>query len=215
MSSSFFIAFEGTEGSGKSTQMRLLVDRLRLSGRVVTVNQEPGGTAIGKDIRRILLDPANAEMAAKTELLLMFASRAQAAAETILPALQRHEIVVSDRFTDSSLAYQGAGRELGFETVWALHQLALGMLLPDLTICLSVDVESGLARAARRNRDSGGPVSEARIDEQALEFHYRVAAAYEHIAQTEPHRFVLVNGEGSIDEVAARVWQTLQGLRRL
>ena len=202
-----FISFEGTEGSGKSTQMRLLVERLRQARKTVALNQEPGGTAIGKDIRRILLDPANAEMAAKTELLLMFASRTQAVAETIFPALQRNEIVVSDRFTDSSLAYQGAGRELGFETVWALHQLALGLLLPDLTLCLSVDVEAGLARAVKRNQDTGHLLSEARIDEQSLEFHHRVAAAYEYIAETEPHRFLLVDGDGSIESVAERIWQ--------
>ena len=210
MANGLFISFEGPEGSGKSTQMRRLVERLQTSGRTVTVNQEPGGTLIGKDIRRILLDPANAEMAPRTELLLMFASRTQAAAQTILPALSRGEIVVSDRFTDSSLAYQGAGRELGFDTVWSLHELALGMLLPDITICLSVDVEVGLARAARRNREQHAGWQEARIDEQSLEFHHRVAAAYEHIAQSEPHRFFLVNGDGSIDAVAERVWQIVQ-----
>ena len=209
MARGLLISFEGTEGSGKSTQMRALVKRLREAGRTVTVNQEPGGTAIGKEIRRILLDPANAEMAAKTELLLMFASRTQAAAETILPALQRHEIVLSDRFTDSSLAYQGAGRELGFDIVWSLHNLALGLLLPDVTICLSVDVEAGLARANRRNRNAANLASETRIDEQELEFHHRVAAAYEHIAETEPHRFFLVNGDGSIDSVADRIWQVV------
>lgn len=209
MGRGLFISFEGTEGSGKSTQMRLLVDRLRATGRIVTVNQEPGGTVIGKEIRRILLDPANAEMAAKTELLLMFASRTQAAAETILPALQRNEFVVSDRFTDSSLAYQGAGRDLGFETVWSLHHLALGLLLPDLTVCLSVDVETGLARANHRNQKASGLVSEARIDGQEIEFHHRVGAAYEHIAQTEPHRFVLVNGDGSVESVADRIWQVV------
>lgn len=190
--------------------MRLLVDRLKTEGHRITINQEPGGTAIGKDIRRILLDPANAEMAPKAELLLMFASRAQASAETILPALSRGDIVVSDRFTDSSLAYQGAGRDLGFETVWELHKLALGDLLPDLTICLSVNVSVGLARATKRNRSSNGPVSEARIDEQSIEFHYRVAKAYKRIAASEPHRFFLIDGEGSIDVVAQRVFNLVQ-----
>ena len=210
MQRGLFISFEGTEGSGKSTQVGLLAERLREAGRTVSLNQEPGGTAIGKDIRRILLDPANAELASKTELLLMFASRAQAAAEIILPALQRNETVLSDRFTDSSLAYQGAGRELGFETVWALHELALGLLLPDVTICISVDVEAGLARATRRNQNQGSLLREARIDEQSLEFHHRVAAAYERIAESEPHRFYLVNGDGTIESVAERIWQVVQ-----
>src|SRR5947209_17615510 len=118
-----FVSFEGTEGSGKSTQLRLLVERLRGQGYTVTENQEPGGTEIGKQIRRILLDPANAAMAPMAELLLMFASRAQAVAEVIVPALDRGEVVVSDRFTDSTLAYQGAARGLGFDVVPRAHLL--------------------------------------------------------------------------------------------
>ncbi|MBV8808055.1 MAG: dTMP kinase, partial [Acidobacteriaceae bacterium] len=147
-----FISFEGTEGSGKTTQMLLLVDRLRGLGYTVVENQEPGATRIGNQIRRILLDPAHEEMAPMTELLLMFASRAQAAAEIIQPALRRGAIVVSDRFTDSSLAYQGAARHLGFETVLEAHRLALDSLFPDLTICLTLDIEFALARAHRRNQ---------------------------------------------------------------
>ncbi len=121
-----FITFEGTEGSGKTTQMRLLAERLRATGLPVTENQEPGATRIGTQIRRILLHPAHKEMAPMTELLLMFASRTQAAAEIIAPALERREIVISDRFTDSTLAYQGEARGLGFDTVLDVHRLALG-----------------------------------------------------------------------------------------
>src|SRR5579863_1127789 len=159
-----FISFEGTEGSGKTTQMRMLVERLRELGFAVTENQEPGATTIGSQIRRILLDPAHQEMAAETELLLMFASRTQAAAEIIRPALQAGNIVVSDRFTDSTLAYQGAARGLGFKKVLELHRLALGNLLPDLTICTQVDVELGLSRAHRRNASTQ---AEARLDQQS------------------------------------------------
>lgn len=205
-----FISFEGTEGSGKSTQMRLLVEWLRHNGRSVTVNQEPGGTAIGKEIRRIVLDPENAELAPMAELLLMFASRAQAAAETIAPALQRGDIVVSDRFTDSSVAYQGAGRELGVGMVLDLHLLALGSMMPDITLCLTVDVEVGLARASKRNRSAAGTIDEARIDEQSLAFHKRVASAYRCIAKQEPQRFLLVDASGSIEEVAAGIQRLLQ-----
>src|SRR5579872_819006 len=127
-----FISFEGTEGSGKTTQMSILVERLRSQGYNVIENQEPGGTSIGRQIRRVLLDPENREMAPMTELLLMFASRAQAVAEVIVPALQNGKVVVSDRFTDSSLAYQGAARSMGFNKVLAAHEFAMGSLQPDL-----------------------------------------------------------------------------------
>ncbi|MGA8029725.1 MAG: dTMP kinase [Bryobacteraceae bacterium] len=201
-----FITFEGTEGSGKTTQMRLLIGRLRKMGLTVTENQEPGATTIGRQIRRILLDPAHQEMAPMTELLLMFASRAQAASEIILPALNRGEIVVSDRFTDSTLAYQGEARGLGFETVLQAHRLALGSLLPDMTICVNIDVGTGLARAARRNRNSPEDASEARLDRQSLDFHLRVRKGYERIAALEPRRFRMVDGNGEPDAVAERVW---------
>lgn len=146
-------------------------------------------------------------MAPVTELLLMFASRAQAAAEIIIPALARDEIVVSDRFTDSTLAYQGAGRGLGFEIVMEAHRLALGSLLPDLTICITIDVETGLNRADRRNRRSGRHAKEARIDRQSLEFHRAVSKGYARIAELEPQRFRIVDGNGTAAEVAERVWE--------
>lgn len=204
-----FISFEGTEGSGKTTQMRLLVSRLREQGFRVTENQEPGATTIGSQIRRILLDPAHEEMAPETEMLLMFASRTQAAAEIIRPALERGEIVVSDRFTDSTLAYQGAGRGLGFDKVLELHRLALGTLLPDLTICVQVDVEVGLVRAHYRNASSD---AEARLDQQSLDFHLRVAEGYRQIASLEPQRFRMIDGNGSPAEVGERVWAEVSTL---
>jgi len=207
-----FITFEGPEGSGKSTQMRILVDRLRTAGYAVTENQEPGATAIGHQIRRILLDPANPEMAPMTELLLMFASRTQAAAEIILPALHRGEIVVSDRWTDSTLAYQGQARGLGFETVLRAHLLALGALQPDLTICVDIDIETGLARAQRRNEQSAKDQTEARLDRQSLDFHRQVIEGYSKIAQLEPNRFRLIDGRGDRSTVAARIWDHLSSL---
>jgi dTMP kinase len=205
-----FLSFEGTDGSGKSTQMRMLVDRLRRDGFTVVENQEPGATHIGRQIRRIILDPAHQEMAGMTELLLMFASRAQAAAEIIRPALERGDIVVSDRFTDSTLAYQGEGRGIGFDTVLAAHKLALGDLLPDLTICMTIDVETGLSRAHNRNSSSDAQDNEARLDRQALDFHYRVAEGYHKIARLEPARFRLVEGAGEPDVVAERVWREVE-----
>lgn len=207
-----FISFEGTDGSGKSTQLRLLLERLRRDGFAVVENQEPGATNIGRQIRRILLDPVYQEMAAMTELLLMFASRAQAVAEIIRPALERGDVVVSDRFTDSTLAYQGEGRRIGFDTVLAAHKLALGDLLPDLTICMTIDVETGLGRAHKRNSSSNGQVNEARLDRQSLEFHHRVAEAYRKIARLEPERFRLVAGDGEPDVVAERVWREIAPL---
>ena len=141
-------------------------------------------------------------MTPMTELLLMFASRAQAAAEIVLPALARGEIVLSDRFTDSTLAYQGEARGLGFEAVRAAHRLALGDLYPDLTICVELDIQTGLARAARRDPDE----SETRIDRQPLEFHQLVQAGYRKIAASEPKRFRIVDGSGEPEQVAERVW---------
>jgi dTMP kinase len=209
-----FLSFEGTDGSGKSTQMRLLVERLRREGFTVVENQEPGATHIGRQIRRIILDPAHQEMAGMTELLLMFASRVQAAAEIIQPALQHGDIVVSDRFTDSTLAYQGEGRGIGFDTVLAAHKLALGDLSPDLTICMTIDVETGLTRAHKRNSSSGDQNTEARLDHQSLEFHRRVAEGYRKIARLEPGRFQLVDGDGEPDEVAERVWREVMPVLR-
>lgn len=205
-----FLSFEGSDGSGKSTQMRILVERLRKSGFTVVENQEPGATHIGRQIRRILLDPAHQEMAPMTELLLMFASRSQAASEIIIPALERGNIVVSDRFTDSTLAYQGEGRGIGFETVLEAHKLALGDLLPDLTICVTIDVEAGLRRAHTRN--SASDDNEARLDQQSLDFHHRVAEGYRKIAQRDPERFRLVSGEGEPAIVAERVWREVAPL---
>jgi dTMP kinase len=201
-----FLSFEGTEGSGKSTQVHLLVGRLRKLGLKVVENQEPGATAIGKQIRRILLDPANSEMTSMAELLLMFASRVQAASEVILPALNRGEIVVSDRFTDSTLAYQGFARGLGLETVLAAHKLALGSLFPDLTIALDVDLETSLARARLRNQETTTGSYETRIDQHSLDFHMKVAEGYRAIAALEPERFRMVDGTGPADQVAERVW---------
>jgi dTMP kinase len=203
-----FITFEGTDGSGKSTQIGMLVEKLHAEGYKVTENREPGGTPVGQQVRRILLDPDNSDITPMTELLLMFASRAQAATERILPALARGEIVVSDRFTDSSLAYQGEGRGLGFDLVLAMHRIALGELYPHLTICVDVDLETSLARARDRNRQAGSPSdrSEARLDDQSFDFHARVRDAYRRIARYQPQRFRMVDGRDDIVTVSKRVW---------
>src|SRR5580693_3274521 len=191
-----FISFEGPDGSGKSTQARMLAERLRGAGRAVLESVEPGGTPIGQQIRRILLDPANKELTATAELLLMFAARAQNVEQWILPALEQGKIVISDRFTDSSIAYQGSGRGLGWEMVLEVDRIACQGLVPDLTLCIDIDSETGLARAQSR----GG--LETRLEEQAIEFHHKVREAYHELARREPQRFRLVDGGGAPESIA-------------
>jgi dTMP kinase len=206
-----FITLEGPDGGGKSTQARLLAERLRREGYAVLETVEPGGTRIGQQIRRILLDPAHSELRPTAELLLMFAARAQNVEESILPALELGKIVVSDRFTDSSIAYQGAGRGLGWDTVLEVDRIACRGLKPDLTLCIDIDTETGLARAHSRNRSETAK-SESRLDEQAVEFHQKARAAYHELARREPQRFRLIDGSGTSDGVAEKVWSEVTKL---
>ncbi len=206
-----FITLEGPDGGGKSTQARLLAERLRREGHVVLESVEPGGTRIGQQIRRILLDPAYSELRPTAELLLMFAARAQNVEEAILPALEQGQIVVSDRFTDSSIAYQGAGRGLGWDTVLQVDRIACRGLKPDLTLCIDIDTETGLARAHSRNRNETAK-SESRLDEQAVEFHQKARAAYHELARREPQRFRLIDGRGAPEAVAGKVWDEVTKL---
>jgi dTMP kinase len=205
-----FITFEGGEGSGKSTQLRRLAARLRTEGKTVLETVEPGGTPIGAQIRRVLLDSKNLEMRPTTELLLMFAARAQNVDEWILPALSRGEIVLSDRFTDSSLVYQGAARGLGSEVVYEVDRIACRGLVPDLTILIDIETELGLERARGRNRKSQDV--ETRIDEQAVGFHRKVRDAYLHLAAEEPNRVRLVDGSRSEEMVEKDVWELFLGV---
>jgi dTMP kinase len=193
------------DGSGKTTQMRRLADRLRSRGRTVLETVEPGGPPIAQKIRRILLDAANQELSPTAEILLYFASRAQNVDQWIQPALDRGEIVIADRFTDSSLAYQGVARGLGVETVVALDRIACRGLKPDLTILVDVDAEASLARARARN--IAEPHCETRMDDQSLDFHLKVHAAYHALAEAEPDRVKLVDGRQDIDSIERDVWQ--------
>ena len=202
-----FITFEGIDGSGKSTQMRLLAERLRSDGQDVFEAVEPGGTAIGRQIRRILLDAANQDLRPTAELLLYFASRAQNVEECILPALAAGKIVLCDRFTDSTLAYQGCARGLGEEAVLALDRIACRGLTPDLTLLIDVDVEYGLARAQKRN--AGSDAAETRMDDQSLEFHRKVRESYLSLAKQHADRFRIVDGRGTPETVAERVWASI------
>jgi len=202
-----FITFEGPDGSGKSTQLRILAARLRAEGRTVVETVEPGGTPIGTQIRRVLLDSKNLEMRPTTELLLMFAARAQNVDETILPALSRGEIVLSDRFTDSSLVYQGAARGLGADFVYEVDRIACRGLVPDLTIVVDIETELGLARARGRNQKTQDV--ETRIDEQAIGFHRKVRDAYLQLAADEPNRIKLIDGSRSEEIVEKEVWDAV------
>jgi dTMP kinase len=202
-----FITFEGMDGSGKTTQMHRLAERLRSQGRTVTETVEPGGPPISQKIRRILLDSANQELSPTTEILLYFASRAQNVDQWILPALGRGEIVLSDRFTDSSLVYQGVGRGLGILTVNDLERIACRGLKPDLTILVDVDAEASLARA--RSRNQAEPHCETRMDDQAIEFHLKVHQAYHALAAAEPERVKVVDGRAGMDEIERAVWSVV------
>ncbi|HXS95715.1 MAG TPA: dTMP kinase [Candidatus Limnocylindrales bacterium] len=200
-----FITFEGMDGSGKTTQMHRLAARLRALGRSVLETYEPGGPPIAMQIRRILLDAAHQELSPTTEVLLYFASRAQNVDEWILPALHRGEIVLADRFTDSSLVYQGCGRNLGVQTIQALDRIACRGLKPDLTILVDVDAEASLARARARN--IAQPHPETRMDDQSLEFHKRVYHAYHALAEREPERVKVVDGSAGIDTIERDIWK--------
>jgi dTMP kinase len=201
-----FITFEGMDGCGKTTQMRRLGKRLRAAGRRVLETIEPGGTPIGAKIRRILLDSSNRELSSTTELLLYFAARAQNVDQLILPALERGDVVLSDRFTDSSLAYQGCGRGLGAETVLALDRIACRGLKPDLTLLIEINPAISLARAEARNRRGN---RRDRMEEQEAAFYKRVWDAYSALAAAEPDRIRIIDGAASVEAVAGQIWNAV------
>jgi len=208
-----FITFEGPEGSGKSTQARRIAAMLRAAGHDVLESAEPGGTPIGTQIRRVLLDAKNQELCPTAELLLMFAARAQNVDQWILPALSAGRVVISDRFTDSTLVYQGAARGLGSELVYEVDRIACRGLVPDLTVLVDIDVETGLARAHRRSQKSEDV--ETRIEQHSVDFHRRVREAYLHLAEEEPRRVKVVDGSQSESAVTAQIWAEVEPLLAL
>ncbi len=205
-----WISFEGIEGSGKSTQVRRLADRLRQSGRALTVTHEPGGTDLGARIRSLLLKPTQSPMSSLTELLLYTADRAQHLNEVILPALEAGEHVFCDRYLDATLAYQGYGRELGCERVRELHRHPPLDRMPDRTLLFDLDVATGLGRARERNRAAGLDVIEGRFEDEAVEFHERVRRGYLELAADDELRFRVIDAGRNPDEVEAAVIVALE-----
>lgn len=193
-----FITFEGGEGSGKSSQIAALLAALRAEGREVVETQDPGGTAIGREIRRILLDPARTGMAPLAELLLYEASRAQLVAEVIRPALARGQVVLCDRFTDSTVAYQGYGRGLDLALIDRLNRLVSADLRPNCTFLLDLDPAAGLARVRERT-------GEDRMEAEVLGFHLRVREGFLAMARREPDRVVVLDGTRPPEEIAREV----------
>lgn len=202
--SGFFITLEGGEGAGKSTALGTIRDWLQSHGRDFVLTREPGGTPPAERIRELLLDPETGELAALTELLLMFAARNENLDRVIRPALAAGRVVVSDRFTDASMAYQGAGRGLGRDPVERLADLVHGDLTPDLTLLMDVPVELGLRRIRTR---SEGP---DRFEQTRPEFLERVRQAYLDQARREPRRFAVIDASAGLDEVSAAIRTVLE-----
>ena len=202
-----FITLEGLDGSGKTTQLKRLAGWLEQHNLEAVQLRQPGGTATGERIRAILLDSRSTPLAPMTEMALMFADRAQAIAEVIQPALNAGKIVVCDRYTDSTEAYQGGGREIGSDPVLALHRLICGDLQPDLTLLLLPGFEASLARARRRNvrTEEQAGVDENRFEAEQDAFYRRVWQKYHEIAEREPERVVLIEGDLTIDEVHEQI----------
>lgn len=196
----YFIAFEGGEGAGKSTQEGMLAESLVARGHSVVRTREPGGTPAGEQIRHVLLSPDFDGLDPRAEALLFAASRGEHVARVIRPALQRGDVVICDRYIDSSVAYQGYGRELGPDRVRDLSLWATGGLLPDLTVVLDVDPEIGLARFAQRDR----------LEAEPLEYHRAVRAAFLALAEAEPDRYLVLDARGGVDDVAAAILERVE-----
>lgn len=198
-----FITFEGGEGSGKSTQVARLAERLRQAGRDVVMTREPGGSPGADEIRALLVQGEPGRWDAIAETLLVYAARRDHLRRTVWPALDRGAVVVCDRFSDSTMAYQGYGRGLGPELIDRVRQVAIGDFHPDLTLVFDVPVEIGLARAGKR----GG--AETRFESFDADFHQRVRDGFQRIAAAEP-RCVLIDTEATVEAVTAKVWEVVR-----
>ena len=197
-----FVCFEGGEGAGKSTQSRLLRDWLVERGHTVLLTFEPGDTGVGKELRRIVLDPATGELSDRTEALLYAADKAEHVDHVVVPALDRGEVVITDRYVDSTLAYQGAGRTLDVAEVEAVARWATHDLRPHLTVVLDLAPEAGLGRFDERDR----------IEGQSLEFHQRVRQGFLGLAAADPDHYVVLDARAPIDQIAAAIQQRVAPL---
>ena len=201
-----FITFEGTEGCGKSTQINALAARLQDQGQQVLQTREPGGTPLGEAVRNLLQhDEAGASMSPEAELLLFTASRAQLTRERILPAIAKGEIVLCDRFMDSTTVYQGVARQIDIQAVAAINRFAVGEARPDLTILIDLSPEVGMARVHAR---SDGQLD--RIEQEAIEFFQAVRAGYLKLAESEPERFLVLDGSASVEVLEQQIWAAVQ-----
>jgi len=211
-----FITFEGLDGAGKSTQLKKLAAYLRQRGVDVIITREPGGTSMGNRLRAVLLNSRTSGLSPMAELGLMFADRAQHIDEKILPALERGQWVLCDRFSDSSEAYQGGGRELGSQVVHTLHRVLCHNLKPDLTILMLSDLTASIARARRRNTaKSKKKKDENRFEQEKESFHQRVMKAYLAIAKREPQRVVKVDAREPIPVVHGKIVRRVEESLRL
>ena len=201
----FFLTFEGIEGSGKTTQIQRLSQQIRSSGQNIVLTKEPGGTPLANRIRAILLDPHEEAMDGMTELLLYEASRRQHVVDLIRPALERGAIVLSDRFTDATLAYQGYGRLLDMDRLQTLNRWVTDGLTPDLTVIFDLSETESLERARERNRNSKALQDESRLEGEDLRFHRRVREGYLAIAEGDPKRYAVLDAGGTPDDVFDRL----------
>jgi dTMP kinase len=196
------ISFEGSEGSGKSTQIARLAEHFQKTKREVVTTREPGGTEIGEQIRNIIVHNSKGdEMCAETELLLFTAARAQVVREVIAPALMRGAIVLSDRFLDSSTVYQGIGRNLAADPVAQINRFAVGNVMPDLTIVIDVPTEIGLARLKQRASDLPD-----RMERENVDFYKKIREGYLVLARSMPERFVVIDGTKTLDAIEKKIW---------
>jgi dTMP kinase len=200
-----FIVFDGPEGSGKSTQVKLLKERLEQEGKSVALVRDPGTTRIGEQIRAILLDPAHDEMAMRSEMLLYMAARAQMMSELIFPALTKRQIVISDRFVSSTLAYQLGGDGLSADDIRNVAQIAISNRWPDLTLILDIPAETSMARLKR---------SKDRIEQRPMSYHQQVHRNYLEQAKADPKRYRVIDAQRSVDEVREEIWRAVQPLVR-
>ena len=205
----YLISFEGIEGCGKSTQAKLLAKRLEKSGRSCLLTREPGGTPIGREIRKVLLHPAHHRMVPEVELALYFADRTQHLEEVIRPALDEGRIVITDRFTDSSIAYQGYARGLSRRLIRSFDRLMTGEFRPRFTILLDLPPENGLRRARVRNKRTRQSRTQGRFELERLEFHRKVRKAYLKLARQEKSRFVVVPATGDRLQIHDDIWKWL------